>query len=212
MQRVRSARAAVLPSRAPLSPQMPVGTSIATRTLEASLEAQFRASSRASISGPGARVWPLPNRASIQSSVPSAGGGSTSTGMPSQRACLQCCSLRGLRRWKGLHSRTGIPARWSSLATTSPSPPLWPGPTSTTTPSAGIRPAPPRSCKARRRRLTASAAFSIRASTGSPLANSSASSSAICWPLISRWSASRRGQHRDGSGLGVTAARGNGLP
>ena len=176
MQRVRSALAALRPSRAPVSPQRPVGTSIATSPLEV----WFRASRRFSISGPGARLWPLPNRASIQSSGPSAGGGSASTGMPSHRACLQCCSVRGLRRSKGLHSCTGIPARWSSRATTSPSPPLWPGPTSTTAPPAEIPPAPAQSRSAKSLRLRASAAFSIRASTGSPLAKSSASSSAIC--------------------------------
>ena len=109
--------------------------------------------------------------------------------------------MRGLWRSKGDQRRTGTPARCSSRATTRPSPPLWPGPTSTRAAAGGV---------ASSRRAIARAAFSIRASTGSPLANNWLSSAAIWAPVTNRWSASARGQAGQGgaaTGSGRGASR-----
>ena len=181
------ARAATAPSSRPLSAHRPVGTSTATRAAGCS---RCRSASRASMAAPGGRRWPMPNRASIHRAGPSAGGGCESRSMPSQRAWRQWQAVSGLCSLNGLQIEVATPASCSSRAITSPSPPLWPGPTSTRAPWRRSR----WPWSANKRRLTARAAFSISASTGSPLANSCRSRSAIWLPLTSKWSASRPGQ------------------
>ena len=171
----------------PLSAQRPVGTSIAT---SACGRWRWRCRSRASIASPDARRWPMPSRASIQRAALLGSGLASSRGMPSHRAWRRWAALSGLWRSNGLQMAVEMPARCSSRAITSPSPPLWPGPTST---SAPWRPSRSPCCSSSSR-LTARAAFSIRASTGRPLAKSCSSSAAIWALLTSRWQLLRAGQ------------------
>ena len=175
------------PVALPLSAQRPVGTSTATR---APGRCRWRASSSTRIPSPGGRCWPMPSRASIQSSLPLGSGAWLSRWMPSHRQWRRCASVSGLCRSKGLQIAVATEARCSSRAITSPSPPLCPGPTSTRAPWRA-RWSP---CRCKSLRLSASAAFSIRAATGMPLWNSCSSKAAISALVTSRWSPSRRGQ------------------
>ena len=186
------ARAAVLPTSRPLSLQRPVGTSMATRAPGCPWWRRVSRLARESSIG---RCWPTPKRPSIQRAPSMGSGCPSSTGIPSQRQWRRWALVSGLGRSKGVQRRTGTPARCSSRATTSPSPPLWPGPTSTRAAAGGV---------ASSRRAIARAAFSIRASTGRPLVNSWLSSSAIWVPVTSRWSASAAGQV--GQGLAATGS------
>ena len=152
----------------------------------------WRRVSRDAMASSIGRRWPTPKRPSIQR-APSPGSGSpSSSGIPSQRQWRRWVLVRGLGRSKGVQRRTLTPARCSSRATTRPSPPLWPGPTSTRAAAGGLSSS---------RRAIARAAFSIRASTGRPLANSWFSSAAIWLPVTSRWSASAAGQRAPGEPL-----------
>ena len=164
-----------------------------------------RRPSRDAMASSTGRCWPTPKRPSIQR-APSAGSGSPSRrGIPSQRPWRRWALVRGLYRSKGDQRRTGTPAKCSSRATTRPSPPLWPGPTNTRAAGGGVT---------SRRRAIARAAFSIRASTGRPLANNWLSNAAIWAPVTSRWSASARGQAGQGrvaTGSGRGASRGMGV-
>ena len=197
MQQVRAAWAQPSPRGRPLSAQRPLGTSMA---INPSVPCRLRACSRAPTGPSSGRRWPMPNRASSHTAGSAGSGGCSRVGMPSQRAWRQWAAVRGLWRSNGLQIRTAMPASCSSRATTSPSPPLWPGPTSTRA---------PRCCSCRHQgeqrssAVMARAAFSIRASTGSPLANSCSSSAAIWAELTSRWALSRLGQGRSATaGLG----------
>ena len=194
--------AAPLPSNLPLSLHRPVGTSMATRAPGRSCCRRVSRVARLASIG---RRWPTPYRASIQRTPSPGSGASSRKGIPSQRPWRRWALVSGLWRSKGVQMRTGTPASCSSRATTRPSPPLWPGPTSTRA-DAGA--------PASSRRAIARAAFSIRASTGKPLANSWFSSSAI-WALVtSRWLASawgQAGQARAATGSGSGSSWGMGV-
>ncbi len=185
-----AAVAAPLPRRLPVSAHRPDGQSMATR---APGRSRCRSISSCSTCSPGGRRWPMPKMASTQRWGWRGSGGSGSSCRPSQSAWRQWASVKGRWVWYGRQRRTASPARCSSRATTRPSPPLWPGPTKTTIPPAVSR------CQAgcfntfNRRLLMASPAFSIRASTGSPLAKSVFSRSSSWAPVTSKWLASRSG-------------------
>ena len=182
--RLRLQWAAVLPNGWPVSLQRPLGPS----SPQHSPPAWKRRSNRRAMGAGSGRFWPTPNRASSQSSGPWGSGSWARRGMPSQSAWRKWSAVSGLCCSKGLQSCTGTPASCSSLATTRPSPPLWPGPTSTSTPRWGS-PGVASSLWAKPR-----PAFSISAATGSPLVNSSCSNPLTTAAVTRRCWASAGGQ------------------
>ncbi len=153
------------PRSAPLSPATPDGTSTATSTAPAATAACSTAATPSS----SLRESPAPNSASTTSPAPATSAGVTASG-GSRQACEKCAASAEPRPISpSTPTRTGHPADASALATTNPSPPLFPGPHSTTAAQGAYR----RMISA----ATAWPAAAISRSGGMPL---SLSAAAIC--------------------------------
>ena len=151
------------PSGCPVSPDTPLGTSIATTGNP------FRLSTICAAAPSSGRESPAPNSASTTSLAPSRASGVSASRAPFQRSDMAAASLLGSASWA---TRTMKPYSSSSRATTKPSPPLLPGPHSTVTVE-GLK-------RAAIASATARPAFSIRVSDGTPCATAKASALLIC--------------------------------
>jgi hypothetical protein len=163
---VRSARTA-RPRTSPVAPSTPDGISTAITGIPDPFSA-----ATSSPAGPStARDSPAPNTASTARCCPSSTSGTAGTTSPSQRPAITAASPFSASRSPRSATFTGQPASARSRAATNPSPPLLPGPASTTS-GRGLQ----RSMIAR---ATARPAVSIRSSDATPCATASRSALAI---------------------------------
>ncbi len=126
---VRSARGA--PWTVPLRRSTPVGPSTATTGTSRSSSR----SSKAPTGGRGGPLAPVPSRASTASPTCGQGPSGATSRTPSARARAAIRSRSAAPEPPGDATHTGTSSRCSARATTQPSPPLWPGPAATSTPS-----------------------------------------------------------------------------
>ena len=122
------------PFTSPVSPSRPEGTSTASTGLAAALTAAII---RAAAPSTG-RDRPAPKIASMIRSAPAMTSGANGSISRAQREAMAAASPRSVSLSPRRQSRTATPASAMSRAATKPSPPLLPGPQSTTIePSAG---------------------------------------------------------------------------
>src|SRR5437762_4461439 len=163
-----SAAWGAMPSTAPLPPSTPLGTSTATTGRWAASSLAMTSRATPSIG----RASPAPNSASITSPASAMTAGANGSTGPVQRAAAAAASPFSASRDPSSATRTGQPRSARRRAVTNPSPPLLPGPHSTSAGCFG------------QRRATASAtarpAFSISAMPATPPAIVSRSASSIC--------------------------------
>ena len=157
---VSAARTAISPMSAPLSPETPLGTSTAATARPPALTASTAARAAPS----SGRDRPAPNKASMTSSAPpnrpGTAASSRASTAPSQRPAWCAASPLSRSRAPSRARRTDQPAAARWRAATKPSPPLLPGPQSTTTGHGRWR--------ARTASATAQPAFSMSATPGTP--------------------------------------------
>src|SRR5262245_46691488 len=113
----------------PLSPCRPLGTSTATVASAWSLMRSISSPAMPSI----VRVSPAPNSASITSGRPSSRSSDSGATSPAQPPIAQAASPLSAPRSPNRATRTGHRLTCRCRAATKPSPPLFPGPHSTTT-------------------------------------------------------------------------------
>ena len=167
-QKVTVSRAwGAAPRIAPVAPSTPDGTSIATtdRPAVASASTTPRATPSSG------RAKPAPNNASTISSAPARLAVDKASTAPAHPAAAQAASPASASLGTRVATRTGQPARCSWRATTQPSPPLLPGPHSTSVGRGANR--------AVIARETARPAFSISQGPGKPPAIAARSTAAM---------------------------------